>query len=179
MAHVPPMTREQRALAQMTDAERAVLEKVGVITPPTVELTNTPPTSSTMTTAKVEFQALGKSGVSDIGGKIETFPAPIGLNYVELTSDEFTSLCPITGQPDFCVVSVRYEPANRCAESKSVKLYFQSFRERGAFCEQLAVDIADHFQQALRAKSLLVEVVQKSRGGITLTAQAHRGTDES
>lgn len=167
MSDRAPVTRSQRAEQSLTEEEKTVLAKAGLLA------------SSGTKSTQPSFEGLGKSGVSDIGGKIETFEAPSGLSYVELVSDEFTSLCPVTGQPDFCTVTVKYEPNRLCAESKSVKLYFQSFREEGAFCEQLACTIADHFQDYLQAKSLLVEVVQKSRGGITLTAQAARALPES
>lgn len=120
-----------------------------------------------------QFEALGRSGVNDIGGKIETFPKPGLVNYVKLRSSEFTSLCPITGQPDFYEVSVEYVPDRVCAESKSVKLYFQSFRQKGEFVEQLAETILLHFREALDPLSISVDLIQVPRGGIEITAQAH------
>ena len=59
-------------------------------------------------------------------------------------------MCPITGQPDFSSVEIDYQPNLRCVESKSLKLYLWSFRDRAAFCEQLAADIAAEVQRGRR-----------------------------
>ena len=117
-----------------------------------------------------EFVALGRAGSEAYAG-LETFPNP-GVERVELVSDELTAVCPITNQPDFYVATIAYEPQRLCLESKSVKLYLARFRDQGAFCEALAVQIRDEVASALELDAAAVHVTlrQKARGGITITA---------
>jgi 7-cyano-7-deazaguanine reductase len=103
---------------------------------------------------------------------LESFPAPTGCTRVRFTSDELTSLCPITGQPDFSSVEIDYQPNLRCIESKSLKLYLWGFRDKAAFCEQLAVDIAAEVRRAVEPTHVRVTVTQHARGGITTEATA-------
>lgn len=119
-----------------------------------------------------EFVALGHAGSEHYAG-LETFPNP-GVISVELTSDELTAVCPITGQPDLYVASIEYSPQGLCLESKSLKLYLSRFRNEGAFCEALAVRIRDDVAEALQIDRSRVAVTleQKARGGITITATA-------
>jgi 7-cyano-7-deazaguanine reductase len=119
-----------------------------------------------------KFVALGHAG-SDAYVGLETFPNP-GVSVVELRSDELTAVCPITNQPDFYVATIEYRPRNLCLESKSLKIYLSRFREQGAFCEALAVQIRDEVASALvlEASEVAVTLVQKARGGITITATA-------
>ena len=117
-----------------------------------------------------DFVALGHPG-SDRYAGLETFANP-GVAVVELESDELTAVCPVTGQPDLYVATIEYEPDARCLESKSVKLYLNSFRDQGHFCEALAVRIRDDVASALQLPidRVSVTLVQKARGGITITA---------
>ena len=117
-----------------------------------------------------EFVALGNAGSEHYAG-LETFANP-GVSQVELVSDELTAVCPITGQPDFYVASIEYQPGSLCLESKSLKLYLARFRDEGAFCEALAVRIRDDVAQALELgpERVTVTLEQKPRGGITITA---------
>jgi 7-cyano-7-deazaguanine reductase len=119
-----------------------------------------------------EFVALGHAG-SDAYAGLETFPNP-GVTRVELVSDELTALCPITGQADFYTATIEYEPDRLCLESKSLKIYLSRFRDQGAFCEALAVQIRDEAAAALElgAAGVRVTLRQKARGGITITASA-------
>jgi 7-cyano-7-deazaguanine reductase len=119
-----------------------------------------------------EFVALGAPG-SDRYAGLETFPNP-GFSRVEMTSDELTAVCPITGQPDMYTATIEYEPLEKCLESKSLKLYLMRFREEGHFCEALAVKIRDDVQEALALppERVRVTLVQKARGGITITARS-------
>jgi 7-cyano-7-deazaguanine reductase len=119
-----------------------------------------------------EFVALGQAG-SDAYVGLETFENP-GVARVELTSDELTAVCPITGQPDLYLVTIEYEPGPLCLESKSLKLYLASYRNEGVFCEALAVRIRDDVAGALELAAAKVRVTlqQKARGGITITATA-------
>jgi 7-cyano-7-deazaguanine reductase len=116
------------------------------------------------------FVALGHAGSDHYGG-LETFPNP-GVSRVEMTSDELTAVCPITGQPDLYVASIEYAPEALCLESKSLKLYLATFRNEGGFCEALAVTIRDDVASALDLPAGKVQVTlrQKARGGITITA---------
>ena len=123
-------------------------------------------------TPKEEFVALGHAGPESSVG-IETFENP-GVSQVEMTSDELTAVCPITGQPDLYTVTIDYLPAELCIESKSLKLYLSAFRNEGAFCEALAVRIRDDVAEALELKHDKVRVTlkQKARGGIAIVATA-------
>jgi 7-cyano-7-deazaguanine reductase len=123
-------------------------------------------------TRSTEFVALGHPGSEHFAG-LETFANP-GVSQVDLTSDELVAVCPITGQPDLYVVSIEYAPKDLCLESKSLKLYLNSFRNEGVFCEALAVKIRDDLAQALvlDAGDVCVTLTQKARGGITITATA-------
>jgi 7-cyano-7-deazaguanine reductase len=117
-----------------------------------------------------DFVALGHAG-SDAYAGLESFPNP-GIARVELVSDELTAMCPITNQPDFYTATIRYEPRGLCLESKSLKIYLSRFRDQGAFCEALAVQIRDEVAAALELEQEFVHVTleQKARGGITITA---------
>ena len=117
-----------------------------------------------------EFVALGRPGVEAYAG-LETFPNP-GVASVELVSDELTAVCPITNQPDFYTATITYEPRGLCLESKSLKIYLSRFRDQGAFCEALAVQIRDEVATALALEpnDVHVSLRQKPRGGITITA---------
>jgi 7-cyano-7-deazaguanine reductase len=125
-----------------------------------------------METESREFVALGSPGSEAYAG-LETFPNP-GVSRVEMTSDELTAVCPITGQPDFYTATIEFEPQDLCLESKSLKLYLMSYRDQGHFCEALAVKIRDDVGEALElpADRVHVTLVQKARGGITITASS-------
>ncbi len=122
-------------------------------------------------TTDLSFKALGKR--SDGPSKeLEVFPTPPGVTTITFTTDEFTSHCPVTRQPDFSHVTIEYVPGPYCIESKSLKLYLWSFREQTAFCEALAAEIARDVKNACQSKHCKVTVSQKARGGIALTAVA-------
>jgi len=118
------------------------------------------------------FVALGRSGSTEYAG-LETFENP-GVTRVQMTSDELAAICPVTGQPDLYVVTIDYAPRLLCLESKSLKLYLMQYRNEGVFCESLAVKIRDDVAIALEVEPSAVHVtlVQKARGGITITATA-------
>jgi 7-cyano-7-deazaguanine reductase len=117
------------------------------------------------------FGALGKT-VRNPSRSLEVFAKPDGVERVVMESDEVTSLCPVTGQPDWETVTIEYVPDRLCIESKSLKLYLWSFREEGVFCEALAVRIANDVAAACRPLWVEVTVAQKARGGIKITAKA-------
>ena len=122
------------------------------------------------TSRSTDFVALGRSG-SDAYAGLETFPNP-GVAHVEMTSDELTAVCPVTGQPDLYVATIEYWPQALCLESKSLKLYLVRFRDEGAFCEALAVRIRDDVAEALELPTEKVRITlrQKARGGISIVA---------
>jgi 7-cyano-7-deazaguanine reductase len=105
---------------------------------------------------------------------VETFPAPEGCTKVVFTTDEVTSLCPVTRQPDISSVRIEYVPDQRCIESKSLKLFLWGFRDEHVFAEALAVRIADEVWETVRPRSVDVVVTQHVRGGIvTETHSSH------
>lgn len=119
------------------------------------------------------FKALGVTQAVFQG--LETFPKPDTVDQVTMESDEVTALCPVTGQPDQYTIIIRYWPRDLCVESKSLKLYFQTYRNEGVFCEALSAKICADLDQALRPARCEVWVKQKPRGGISITAHAVRG----
>ena len=102
-------------------------------------------------------------------GILDTFPNP-GVSLVLLEQREFTSLCPLTKQPDYCHVSIAYTPNERCVESKSLKLYLSAYRNIGAFAETLAVRIEEDLRRVLQPHAMRVVVTAASRGGISIQA---------
>lgn len=84
---------------------------------------------------------------------------------------EFTSLCPLTGQPDFGLIRVRYVPGERCLESKSFKLYLTAFRDHGSFMESLTNKIAEDLQTLLSPRRLTVEGIFNARGGTRISVR--------
>ncbi|MDP9381058.1 MAG: preQ(1) synthase [Chloroflexota bacterium] len=107
--------------------------------------------------------------------KLDTFPRPEHTYYVSMQTDEVTSLCPVTGQPDWYTVRIEYGPDELCIESKSLKLYLWSFREEGHFCEKLADIIATDVQEQVRPRWVEVTVIQKPRGGISIDSRSRIG----
>jgi 7-cyano-7-deazaguanine reductase len=102
--------------------------------------------------------------------KLETVanPNPGELYLVRFTCPEFTSLCPITGQPDFAHIVVDYVPGKRIVESKSFKLYLASFRNHGAFHEACTVGIAKRLIETMAPKWLRIAGYWYPRGGIPI-----------
>ena len=119
----------------------------------------------------MEFSKLGKPARKP-SKDLDTFPKPKGVNLVRFSSSELTSLCPVTGQPDFSTVVIEYEPDALCIESKSLKLYLWSFRDENHFAESLASNIAHDVAEVIRPVWMKVEIRQAIRGGIQLTAVA-------
>ncbi|MGQ0601640.1 MAG: preQ(1) synthase [Anaerolineales bacterium] len=106
--------------------------------------------------------------------KLETFPnRHRGRRYiVTLTSDEFTCVCPATGQPDFATIAIKYMPDKRIVESKSLKLYLWSYRDEGVFHEHVINTICDDLLKALDPHWIEVTGAFKVRGGISITVVA-------
>jgi 7-cyano-7-deazaguanine reductase len=102
--------------------------------------------------------------------RLETFANPHpGMAYVvRFTCPEFTSMCPITGQPDFAHLVIDYVPGRRCVESKSLKLYLSSFRNEGAFHEDCTLTIAKRLIDTMKPKWLRITGAWYPRGGIPI-----------
>ncbi len=101
---------------------------------------------------------------------LETVPNPRAgtLFTVRFTCPEFTSLCPITGQPDFAHLVIDYAPEARLVESKSLKLFLTSFRNHGAFHEDCTVDVAARIVRATAPRWLRIGGYWYPRGGIPI-----------
>lgn len=103
---------------------------------------------------------------------VEVFPAPAHVSSVRFVSDELSSICPVTGQPDLSSVVIEYQPERFCIESKSLKLYLWGFRDRAVFCEALAAEIATEVMETAQPRYVRVELTQRPRGGIGVSAVA-------
>ena len=111
---------------------------------------------------------------------LETFanPNPERDLVIRIHTPEFTCLCPKTDQPDFATIHVEYIPAARCIELKSLKLYFWSYRERGAFHEAVTAEILDDLVAALAPRFMRVTSDFNVRGGVyTNVVVEHRADD--
>jgi 7-cyano-7-deazaguanine reductase len=99
---------------------------------------------------------------------IETFPNPRSERDYEIaiTCPEVTTLCPMTGQPDFGEIRITYVPAERCVELKSLKFYLHGFRNRGIFYEQVTNQILDDLVAACQPRRMTVVGSFTPRGGI-------------
>ncbi len=104
---------------------------------------------------------------------LQTFPNPAPQRdyVIEHTHHEFTSMCPITGHPDFAEITVRYVADRKCVELKSLKLYFHAFRNEGIFFE-VTNKICDDLGAVLAPRRLTVISNWKGRGGMTSVVTA-------
>ena len=91
---------------------------------------------------------------------------------IEIVCPEFTSVCPMTGQPDFGTLAITYSPAERCVELKSLKLYLQQFRNEGIFYEHASNRILDDLVAAIEPRWLRLRAAFTPRGGISTTVTA-------
>ncbi|MBN1615535.1 MAG: NADPH-dependent 7-cyano-7-deazaguanine reductase QueF [Deltaproteobacteria bacterium] len=109
--------------------------------------------------------------------KLETFPNhhPERDYTITLQTEEFTSVCPMTGQPDFARLTIRYRPDRLILESRSLKLYLWSFRNEGVFYEHLTNVILDDLVATLAPRWCRVTAVFSVRGGIGITVEAEHG----
>jgi 7-cyano-7-deazaguanine reductase len=106
--------------------------------------------------------------------RLETFPNHHRQrNYtITLRTEEFTCLCPATGQPDFAKLAIEYIPEGKILESKSLKLYLWSFRNRGVFHEHVTNQILDDVVKALNPRWCKTRADFAVRGGISITVEA-------
>jgi 7-cyano-7-deazaguanine reductase len=111
-------------------------------------------------------------------GAIDSFPnRNTARDYeIEFTAPEFTSVCPMTGQPDFGTIIVRYVPAERCIELRSFKYYLFSYRNEGIFYEDIVNKVLDDIVAAISPRRATVIGEMNTRGGISarITASYER-----
>lgn len=105
---------------------------------------------------------------------VETFPNPNPKRdyRIDVTAPEWTALCPITGQPDFATIRITYVPDRACLELKALKLYLQSFRNRGVFHEAVTNEILEHLVKSCRPRRMRVRGDFNVRGGISTVITA-------
>lgn len=128
-----------------------------------------------MTTQPKDLEGLSMlGGKAEPSKKLEAFPNhdPDRYYRVVLDTDEFTCLCPMTGQPDFASIHVEYVPDAKVVESKSFKLYLWSYRNEGAFHEHVINKILDDLVAVLDPHWCFVRGVFNVRGGIEITVEA-------
>ncbi len=92
--------------------------------------------------------------------------------WIQFDSPEFTSMCPVTGQPDFAAIRIDYVPDKLCIETKSLKFYLASFRNTRSFNEEIVNRILDDFVKACKPRRVLVYGKFAARGGVSVTVDA-------
>jgi 7-cyano-7-deazaguanine reductase len=131
------------------------------------------------TTTEADLSGLSLLGKGSMPQrKLETFPNHHpGRDYVvTLRTDEFTCVCPATGQPDFGKLTIEYIPNKKIVESKSLKLYLWSYRNEGVFQEHVTNVILDDLVKALSPRWCKVTAEFGVRGGISITVEAEHGS---
>ncbi len=124
------------------------------------------------------LKTLPQRTVTQPSKQLETFasPRPGRPFVVTFETEEFTCLCPMTGQPDFAKLRIAYQPDQLCVESKSLKLYLWSYRNEGAFHEAVTNRILDDLVAALQPQWMRIEGDFLIRGGIRTLVVAEHGT---
>ena len=111
-------------------------------------------------------------------GAIDSFENHHQREYeIEFTAPEFTSVCPMTGQPDFGTITVRYVPGARCIELRSFKYYLFGFRNQGIFYEDVVNRILEDIVAAVTPRRLTVIAEMNARGGISARMTATFAAD--
>lgn len=127
-------------------------------------------------TAKSDLKSLTVLGKEKMipARKLETFPNhhPERDYVVTMLTEEFTCVCPLTGQPDFAKITIRYIPDTLILESKSLKLYLQSFRNQGTFHEHVSNVILDDIVSTLEPRWCKMTAEFAVRGGISISVDA-------
>ena len=110
---------------------------------------------------------------------LETFPNDYSIRqyWVKFECPEFTSLCPVTGQPDFARITIDYAPDRLCIESKSLKFYLASYRDTRSFNEEIINRVLEDLVAACRPRRVIVSGEFAARGGISLTVVARYPDD--
>lgn len=133
--------------------------------------------------SKPSFRLLGKSAAaypaSPLSATLETFPNRHSKRdyWIQFDCPEFTSMCPVTGQPDFATIRIRYVPAELCIETKSLKFYLASYRHTRSFNEEIVNRILEDLVAACNPRRVSVHGEFASRGGIRVTVDASHPED--
>ena len=111
--------------------------------------------------------------------RLETFPNPFPKRdyWIRIDSPDFTSLCPVTGQPDFAEILIEYVPNQKCVETKSLKLYLSSYRNVPSFNEAVVNRILDDLLAACKPRRIRIEGRFVARGGLSLSVVAQHPDD--
>jgi len=127
----------------------------------------------------LDFEPHGRTrpfeGVESIDASLlETFPYeyPGRAIEIEIVTDEFTTVCPWSGLPDFGTITVRYVPDQLCVELRSFKYYLLTYRNVGIFYEHLVNRVLDDLVRAVKPRKMLIEADYKVRGGLKTRAVA-------
>jgi 7-cyano-7-deazaguanine reductase len=106
--------------------------------------------------------------------ELDVFPnlRPGRRYWITLNCPEFSSLCPVTGQPDSAKIVIRYVPGDVCVETKSLKFYLASFRNQPAFNEEIVNRVLDDLVAIMKPQEIIVRGEFAPRGGIQLTTEA-------
>lgn len=114
------------------------------------------------------------SSYSALGKPVTTFekldPIPTRCKFIQYHSDQLTAVCPVTGQPDFYEATVDLSADGIGIETKTLKLYLETYRDQPLFCEDLAVKICEDLVAACAPFKCVVALQQRRRGGIQITA---------
>ena len=124
-------------------------------------------------------QSHARAGVGAPLPEIECWENQYPGYQIELTFPEFTSVCPKTGLPDFGTIVIRYQPNRLCLETKSLKLYLNSFRNLGIFTENVVNRILGSVVKAARPVWVEVEGRFAARGGLEAVITARQGQKKS
>ena len=126
------------------------------------------------------LSSLSDEHLADPQSILDAFPNPRpGRDYsIQFVFPEFTSMCPVTGQPDFATFTITYTPGEKCVEMKSLKLYFLSFRNKGIFYEAVTNQVLDDLVAVLDPEKIEVVGDFAVRGGTKgiVTCRHRRGT---
>jgi len=122
------------------------------------------PNNELATTPVVPQLTILGNTVREAVDHVEVFPAPANVDLVRFTTDELSSMCPVTKQPDLSHVVIEYQPHEWCVESKSLK-----------FAEALAAEIAGEIMDSAKPRKVTVTLTQRPRGGIEVQAVASLG----
>jgi len=124
------------------------------------------------------LRLLGRSGTTlppaPTAKTLDTFPNKFShRDYaIQFDSPEFTSICPVTGQPDFAAITIEYVPDRLCIETKSLKFYLASYRNTRSFNEEVVNRILDDLVAACSPRRMTVHGEFVARGGISVTVDA-------
>lgn len=97
---------------------------------------------------------------------------------IEFSTNELTAICPITGQPDFYELKLSYRPGMCLLESKAIKLYLWSFRDRGMFAEDMAATLLKDLVSACDPVEMTVDLTQQVRGGLKIRTVVRHPSDQ-